>query len=248
MTTINTRLDYSEAGSGDPIVLLDWTPWESRVLADSLAAKYRVLSFDPPPETADVDGVARGVAGAAEAAGLDAYAVVGVSLGADTALSVALLHPQSVSTLALVSPTCVAPSGPGSWHTPELAAGVMLAHPSGLDCAYAAGESPRPGPERTTLLWSLAGRWQAAAADVSERLAELACATLVVFGQEDRLVSREAGGIWKAGAPNCSLSYVYDAGHAIAVERPDALTNVVLDFVERRETFIVENRTSLINP
>jgi hypothetical protein len=32
------------------------------------------------------------------------------------------------------------------------------------------------------------------------------------------------------------------------VDRPAALASVVLDFLERRETFIVENRSSLINP
>lgn len=241
MTSPNARLGGPEAGSRDPVVVLDWTPWESRVLAESLASSYQVLSLDPPGEISDADDVAKAVAGATEAAGLDSYAVVGVSLGADAALRVALLRPQSVSTLVLVSPTCVGQSAARPWNTPELAARAMLAHPDDA-------ESPRPDPDRTALLSSLAGRWRADGAGASRQLAELACAALVVFGQEDRLVSREAGGIWKAEVPNCSLSYVYDAGHAIAVDRPDALTNVVLDFVERRETFIVENRPSLINP
>ena len=241
MASENSGLRYTESGSGEPVVLLDWTPWESRALADSLSSSYRVLSLEPPAQTGDTYYVAESVAKTAEAAGMDAYAVVGVSLGADAALSLALLRPQSVSTLVLVSPTCVAPSSAGQWHTPEQAANVMLAHPEN-------SEVPRPGPERTALLSSLAGQLRADGLDASRRLAELGCATLVVFGQEDRLVSREAGGIWKAEVPNCSLSYVYDAGHAIAVDRPDALTNVVLDFVERRETFIVENRPSVINP
>ena len=265
MAADNMSLQYTESGDGDPVVLLDWTPWQSRVLADSLAASYRVASIDPPwfdklamsGTESSPDDVAASVARVAEAGGLPGlisltpgrpYALVGVSLGADAALRLALLRPQSVSTLVLVSPTCVGPSAAEPWHTPELAASAMLAHPSGFNLAYAGAESPRPSPERTALLSSLAERWRATEVDVSQQLPELACATLVVFGQEDRLVSREAGGIWKAQVPNCSLSYVYDAGHAIAVDRPDALTNVVLDFVERRETFIVENRPSVINP
>ena len=235
------RLLYTDAGKGDPVVLLDWTPWESRVLADSLAARYRVLNLDPPADTADADEVARAVAGITEATGLDTFAVVGVSLGADTALRLALLRPGSVSTLVLASPACVAPSAARPWRTPELAASAMLAHPEAPGTAL-------PDPEGTALLSSLAERWRSAAADASRRLDELACATLVLLGQEDRLVSREAGGIWKAEAPNCNLSYVYDAGHAINIDRPEALTGAVLDFLERRETFIVENRPSVINP
>ena len=30
--------------------------------------------------------------------------------------------------------------------------------------------------------------------------------------------------------PNCHLVYVYDAGHAISTDRPEAFTEVVADF------------------
>ena len=117
----------------------------------------------------------------------------------------------------------------------------MLAHPGDSD-------HPSPEPERTTLLATLGRRWQGEYGDTSEALGEVSSATLAIFGQEDRLVSRTAGHAWKERMPNCSLSYVYDAGHAIAIDRPDALLNVVLDFVRRRETFIVESRSGLVNP
>ena len=38
------------------------------------------------------------------------------------------------------------------------------------------------------------------------------------------------------------------AGHDIAADRPQALVNLVSDYLERRETFIVQNRSSVINP
>ena len=117
----------------------------------------------------------------------------------------------------------------------------MLAHPD--EAAQAL-----PGASRTATLWDLSEQWQSSDTDTASLLPDVACATLVVFGQEDRIVSRGAGGIWKDRVPNCNVCYVYDAGHAIAVERPAALLNVVLDFVERRETFIVENRSFLVNP
>ena len=235
-----TESGYVDSGPGETVVLLDWTPWELGALRDGLASRYRVLGFDPPALAKSAEEAANAVSYASEAAGLASFALVGTSLGADAALRLALMRPNLVSPLVLVSPTCVQPAASTAADTPELAA-AMLAHPE------AAGATPAD-PDRTEALSALANQWRRTEGDATRRLPELACATLVVLGQEDRLVSREAGGIWKAQVPNCSICYVYDAGHAIAVDRPDALVKVVLDFVERRETFVVENRSSLINP
>ena len=238
------RLRYSESGDGSPVMLLDWTPWQSSALAVALAAQYRVISIEPPEGAsppASARSAAEAAAAVAEAAGLDSYTLVGVSLGADVSFRLALAHPGSVATLALVSPTCVASAVSPNWDTPAQVANVMLAHPE-------AASTHLPESSRTAGLAAMEKRWRSTGDDAAGLLPGLGCATLVVFGQEDRLVSREAGGLWKEQVPNCNVCYVYDTGHAVAVERPDALVNVVMDFVERRETFIVENRTSLINP
>lgn len=235
---------YTETGRGNPVVLLDWTPWQSSVLADALAYQYRVISFEPPDTGKAADSArdaADAVAGVVESDGLDTYALIGASLGADVAFRLALLRPESVTALVLVSPNCIEPGGAPSWHTPALAMNAMLAHPGDKSAS-------QPDPARTKTLAALSERWAAAGGDAASLLPELTCATLTVFGQEDRLVSREAGSVWKEKAPNCNICYVYDAGHAVGVERPDALAGVVLDFLERRETFIIENRSSLINP
>ena len=170
----------------------------------------------------------------------DSFSLVGTSVGADAAFRLALERPDAVNTLILVSPTCVSQSEPQKRSTPEFAATAMLAHPDAAEAL--------PNPQRTAALGAMAELWQATNQDALDLLPDLSCTTLVVLGQEDRLVGRTAGGAWKGRVPNCSLSYVYDAGHAVGVDRPDALANVVLDFLERRETYIVENRSSLINP
>ena len=240
MTLPETGLRFSESGHGAPVLLLDWTPWESSALAGALAARYRLISVAPPDAGGSVQDTAEAVAGVAAAAGLNSCALVGVSLGADAAFRLALSRPDSVAALAVVSPTCIAPAAPLRRDTAARAADAMLAHPE------SAAAPPDSG--RTAALAALAERWRLSDGAAAALLPGLSCATLAVFGQEDRLVSREAGRVWKERVPNCNVCYVYDAGHAIAVERPDALVSVIMDFVERRETFVVENRSSLINP
>jgi pimeloyl-ACP methyl ester carboxylesterase len=85
-------------------------------------------------------------------------------------------------------------------------------------------------------------------AELELRLGEIPCATLVLFGSEDRMVAPEAARLYRAGIPNSNLAFVYDAGHLIEAERPEALVNAVSDYVELRETFIVGRQTGLINP
>ena len=70
----------------------------------------------------------------------------------------------------------------------------------------------------------------------------------MVFGLNDNMVAPEAASIYREKIPNSNVSIVYDAGHVILAERPEALINAVSDYVERREAFIVGSQTGVINP
>ncbi len=84
--------------------------------------------------------------------------------------------------------------------------------------------------------------------DMETLLAEIQCPTLAVFGQADAMIDPTAPSIYRSRIPNCNVAFVYDAGHDIAAERPQALLNLVADYLERRETFIVQSRSGAINP
>ena len=84
--------------------------------------------------------------------------------------------------------------------------------------------------------------------DLESRLAHIQCPTLAVFGQADDTIDPVAPSIYRSRIPNCNVAFVYDAGHDIAAERPEALLNLVADYLERRETFIVQHRSGAINP
>ena len=80
------------------------------------------------------------------------------------------------------------------------------------------------------------------------RLADIRASTLVVFGSKDRRVGPEVARVYSELIPNCHVAFVYDAGHDVMSDRPEALITLVADFVERRETFVVDNQSSVINP
>ena len=72
--------------------------------------------------------------------------------------------------------------------------------------------------------------------------------TLVVFGTADKVVPPGMGRTLPERMPHCHYVLEYDAGHAVAAERPEALTNTIIDFVDLRETFIVSRRDGRIIP
>jgi pimeloyl-ACP methyl ester carboxylesterase len=91
-------------------------------------------------------------------------------------------------------------------------------------------------------------RPEARDAELERRLAELTTPTLVLLGTEDTVVPSAAGRIYKEKLPAGHLVFVYGAGHAISIDRPEAFAEVVVDFLERREAFVISRATTLINP
>ena len=49
-------------------------------------------------------------------------------------------------------------------------------------------------------------------------LGEISCATLILFGSEDKMVAPEAARIYREQIPNSHITFVYDAGHLIEAE------------------------------
>ncbi len=84
--------------------------------------------------------------------------------------------------------------------------------------------------------------------DLERRLANLAAPTLVLFGTMDAVASPALGRVYKALMPNCHLVFVYAAGHAISADRPEAFAEVVVDFLERHEAFVISRAQTVIHP
>lgn len=83
---------------------------------------------------------------------------------------------------------------------------------------------------------------------LERKLGEVKTATLVLLGTKDESIPPETGRMYVERIPNCYYALVYDAGHTIEAERPEALFAAVRDFLEQRETFIVSRKNTVINP
>ena len=84
--------------------------------------------------------------------------------------------------------------------------------------------------------------------EIEARLGGVQTLTLVVFGTADTVVPPAMGRIYREHMPNCHYVLVYDAGHAVAAERPEALADAIVDFLDLGDAFLVSRRDGRINP
>jgi pimeloyl-ACP methyl ester carboxylesterase len=84
--------------------------------------------------------------------------------------------------------------------------------------------------------------------ELERRLPEVTTPTLVLFGTADRQPAQDTGRVYTKLIPNSHLVFVYDAAHAIGRDRPEAFAEVVADFLERHEAFIISRTPTVIHP
>jgi pimeloyl-ACP methyl ester carboxylesterase len=138
------NLHYLEAGRGQPVILLHGTGGEGARWMPTirvLAREFRVIALDQigfghsdKPLTTYHSGVFAGfVTGFMKAIGMPKASLVGQSMGAEVALSVAVQNPQSVDRLVLVnggafrSETAAPRMAPPDWHARQIANAATLA-------------------------------------------------------------------------------------------------------------------------
>ena len=249
-------IPHQQHGRGEPLVLVaglggKGTSW--RPFLSSAAERYRVLTFDnrgsgdaqPLAAPVAIRDFAEDALGLLDFLGLARVRLVGRSMGGMIAQELALLAPERVERLVLVSTTGRA--------DPHLAS-VFDLWAQMAESGVAAGIR-----HRNALLWCLGRESLARSADVEAylrarrgadrpldyarqaracaeydslaRLDRIVCPTLVVAGEDDRLTPAPhaealAGAI--RGARLCSIP---GAGHLPYLEAPALFTSVVLDFL-----------------
>ncbi len=212
-----------------------------------------------PREQITIAGYARTVDGLLDALGVqEPAAVVGNSMGGFISAELAINFPQRVERLVLVSaagistynhrgatralPTIrrgerivaayagwVAAHAEATARRPGLrnaALGFVNAHPSRLPAAVAAEQIRGAGKP---------GFVQALAAnlnyDFSHRLGEIACPTLIVWGDRDRVITPRDADRFAELIPGSRKVVFEDTGHLAMLERPAAFNSLLEDFL-----------------
>jgi pimeloyl-ACP methyl ester carboxylesterase len=209
-----------------------------------------------PAQRISIELYARVVETLCERLGLDAVVAVGNSMGGFIAAELAIKHPQRVERLVLISAAGISSSN--VYRAPALTVGrigaaVMAnqtvdnrhiaARPRSRQMALAlVARHPRllaPEVAYEALLRGAnkPGFYDALRAcieyDFRERLPDIGCPTLIVWGENDTILSVRDADEYEKLIPSTRKVVMRDTGHVPQVERPAAFNELLLDFLEQ---------------
>ena len=211
-----------------------------------------------PTQEISIAGYARLLDALLGQLGIDAAAVVGNSMGGFIGAELAIAFPQRVERLVLVSaaglsthnePRTVrampalrrlnrvlaistawlAAHSDGVERRPRLRAATLnlvVAHPSRLAAALAAEQVRGAGTPGF-----LQGLEAVIGYDIRDRLPQIACPTLIVWGARDRLISARDADVFEELIPNARKVVYADTGHMAMLERPTEFNALLEQFV-----------------
>jgi pimeloyl-ACP methyl ester carboxylesterase len=247
------RIRYQEAGEGPPLVHLHGAGGLRLTSAhDLLSRVFRVIAFEMPGfgavenlKAETIQDLATTMAAAAEALGLSGFNLMGTSFGGAVASWMAVQRKDLVAALVLDAPSAIRPEGsePVSGSSEEIAR-RLYAHPERVPPGAAV--EPALAAQRLAIVQRLRGPGRDTV--LEEGLRSLRMPVLVLFGTHDGVIPPEMGRVYMELIADAHLVFVYDAGHALMVERPEAFTEVVTDFLERTDAFIISRTKTVIYP
>src|SRR4029079_5139373 len=256
VATPRLTMNIVEAGSGPAVLLIHGLGWDHSLwnpTVEKLAAHYHVVAADTrghggtdkPDGPDDMNMFARDYAALADALKLTRLCVIGLSQGGMVAQKLALLRPDLVASLVLISTSCKsAPSlrenmeaplagrekmGPGAaagiaaesifspaWRAANAAALAKF-------IAWRSGMPSAPLNAATRSLYDF---------NLSNDLPRIAVPTLVIAGQDDVLTKPQGMEEIAAPIPSAEYRLIPNSGHMIPVEQPEPLDALLSGFLQ----------------
>ena len=244
---------------GTPVVLvhgLGYGRWGWEPVVDDLAARCPVVlvdnrgigASDVPPGPYTAQQMAGDVVAVLDAVGADRVHLVGASLGGMIAQHVALARPEQVDRLVLV---CTMPGGSVARPMPAVTVDLLGRMPTmdPTDALRAAVDNALgdvAGPQRDELVDRVVAHrlatpqdpagWQAQAHagtthDLGAGVADIACPTLVLHGDRDRVVDPANAEVLGRLLPDATVRVIPGGGHLWFWEDPDRFVDEVTHFL-----------------
>ncbi len=212
-----------------------------------------------PRERITISAYARILDGLLGALEVDAATVVGNSMGGFVSAELAIAFPQRVERLVLVSAAGISTYRHRRAERVEpylRRVAPMVAVYTGWTAARSDWVASRPGLRNLTLglVTRHPGRLPAALAaeqlrgagkpgfmealranidyPVRDRLPEIACPTLIVWGDEDKIIPVGDASVFEELIPNSRKVVFEGTGHMAMIERPGAFNELLREFVE----------------
>jgi pimeloyl-ACP methyl ester carboxylesterase len=237
---------WTEAGTGLPVLCLHGLFGTSEhwgAVLDALAPGYRAMALtlpilETPPDDLSVSGLRAYIEAFLDAERVPPAIVVGNSLGGHIALDLALHAPQRVSGLVLSgssglferSFTRGVPHRPSTEFVREKMTEVFH-DPSMVTPEW--GEAIRDIMNRRRYAMRVLQVSRSARRyNLEDRLGDIRCPTLLVWGMQDRITPGSVAIRFLEGLPSATLRLVPDCGHAPMLEHPDAFARAVVEFLE----------------
>lgn len=251
-----TEIYYEVHGAGPPVLFIHGLGSSSRdweLQTPAFARRYRVILVDlrghgrsqKPPGPYSMRMFAHDIGNLLDHLDIGRAAVIGLSLGGMVGFQLTLDFADRVSRLVVVgsAPEAV-PRGIAQSAVMSLRLGLVRALPVAAInrwVAWSMFPESRQGELRRILVerWSrndkrayIAALRAAIGWSVMERIPEIACPTLIVAGEHDRM-PLDVRGTYARRIRNARRVVIDNARHAPPVDRAEVFNLLVLDFLER---------------
>ncbi|MDR7235983.1 alpha/beta fold hydrolase [Neobacillus drentensis] len=258
------NLYYEVHGEGEPLLLIMGLSLNSKSWFRTLPAlseHYKVITFDnrgtglsdKPNTPYSIAQMAEDAKCVMDAAGVDSAHVYGISMGGMIAQRLALMYPEKVRSLIL---GCTTSGGvnhvqPGadvsmlmlsrgsSVATPEEMAWatvpILYSHEFIENQRDLVAEDIQKRIEIPVLPYAYMLQLQACLAhDTYNKIDQIKAPTLVIHGDEDKLVPYQNGVTLAEKIPNAEFLTIQGAGHIYITEANDLVNERVLEFIKKQ--------------
>jgi pimeloyl-ACP methyl ester carboxylesterase len=255
ITLSGLNIEYFDEGSGPVILYLHCSEGPNPELAvvQALAKSNRVVMPAMPgfglSETAsyirDVDGLSYVLLDLLEALDLNDVTVVGSSFGGWAAVELATKGSSRIGRLVLDNPLGLRfKKDPTERQFPDIYQDLPAQWAAYFSASEPMDGRDWPSVERDLALRAARSRemfvklgWAPYlnSPTLKGRLHRVTMPVLVLWGDQDKLASRDYADAYAAALPNAQLKVIAGAGHFAFLDKPEAVASAVLDFVGAKQ-------------